>query len=71
MGTVSYRPTPRERQVLDAMVAGTGTTLDICERLGMREGTARVHVYNICVATGLHTRMQLAVWWVLTGRYLS
>lgn len=55
--------TPRERSVLDALIAGTGTTADIADRLDMAEGTVRTHLANVRRTTGHLTKTELALWW--------
>ena len=64
-----YKPTEREHEVLMALVTGTGTTLDVADRCGMAEGTVGVHLGQLMTKLERHTRVQLAVWYVLTGRY--
>lgn len=56
--------TARERDVLDAMVAGDGSTEDIAGILGVSKGTVKKHVGSISVKTGKATRVGMVVWWI-------
>lgn len=55
--------TRRERQVLELLSAGA-VNKDIGEVLGIGVETVKEHVYNIMRKTGIHNRVQLAVWFV-------
>ncbi len=53
--------TERERQVLK-MIAGGHSNKAIGKRLGITEGTVKVHVKNLLHKLGLRSRVEAAVW---------
>lgn len=53
-----------ESAILEALVLTDGTTKAIAERTGVREPTVKTHLSNITRKTGLHKRVQMAVWWM-------
>jgi len=52
--------TDREIAVLRELVSGA-SNLEIAEKLGIREGTVKMHVTNLLQKTGYHSRLELAV----------
>ena len=52
--------TDREIAVLRELVRGA-SNLEIAEKLGIREGTVKMHVTNLLQKTGYHSRLELAV----------
>ncbi|MGZ8513337.1 MAG: response regulator [Candidatus Limnocylindria bacterium] len=54
------RLTPRERQILDQMAAGT-TPEGIAQALGMSPNTLRTHTQNILTKLGVHSKMEALV----------
>jgi DNA-binding NarL/FixJ family response regulator len=55
--------TPRQRGVA-ALIAQGLTNLEIAERLGLAEGTVKLHIANALHETGLRNRVELAVAWL-------
>ena len=53
--------TPRERQVLQALAMGKSNKM-IARKLGITEGTVKVHVKNLLHKLGLRSRVEAAVW---------
>lgn len=60
------RLTPRERRVLRALARGASNK-EIARQLGVTEGTVKVHMRNLLRKTGLHSRVEAAVWAVQQG----
>lgn len=58
--------TPRERDVLTALVEGSSDK-EIAEKLYLSAGTVRVHVTNILGKLGVHSRLQAVVFAVRHG----
>ena len=52
--------TDREIAVLRELVSGA-SNLEVAEKLGIREGTVKMHVTNLLQKTGYHSRLELAV----------
>jgi DNA-binding NarL/FixJ family response regulator len=66
MQTVSFdKTTPRERQVLDALVDTDGSNADIANALGISAQTVAVHVATIMLKTDTPGRLPLAVAWAM------
>lgn len=61
---------PAERRVLDALVTTDGTALAIANKLNISYNTVRTHLDNVRRKVSLSTKVELAVWWVVTGRRL-
>ena len=55
----AYFLTPRERQVLSALVRGDDTT-HLARSLGITSATARCHVQNVLTKLGAHSRVEAA-----------
>lgn len=53
--------TPREREILDLIVAGLSNKL-IARRLDITEGTVKVHVKHLMKKLNLRSRVEAAVW---------
>jgi two-component system nitrate/nitrite response regulator NarL len=53
--------TDRERQVLKMIAAGLSNKM-IGNKLGITEGTVKVHVKNLLHKLGLRSRVEAAVW---------
>ena len=53
--------TDRERQVLKTIAAGLSNKV-IGHKLGITEGTVKVHVKNLLHKLGLRSRVEAAVW---------
>jgi len=53
--------TDRERQVLKMIAAGSSNKV-IGNKLGITEGTVKVHVKNLLHKLGLRSRVEAAVW---------
>lgn len=64
-----YRPTPRQVEVLWALVQTNGTRTAMADRLGISTGTVEVHLGTLMRELDLHTRVEVAVWWLEVGRY--
>ncbi|MNR37694.1 Nitrate/nitrite response regulator protein NarL [compost metagenome] len=60
-GASSLDLTDRERQVLK-MIAGGLSNKMIGNKLGITEGTVKVHVKNLLHKLGLRSRVEAAVW---------
>jgi two-component system nitrate/nitrite response regulator NarL len=58
--------TPRERQVLELLVAGT-TTVAIAKQMTVTYGTARTHIQNIVTKLGVHSKVAAAAFAVKNG----
>ena len=52
---------PREREVLDWLAEGRSNKM-IARKLGITEGTVKVHVKNLLHKLGLRSRVEAAVW---------
>ncbi len=57
-----WRPTPRQRKVLDLLVEGR-TNAEIADRLGISFAGAKWHVGELLAETGCEDRRALAAWW--------
>ena len=55
------RPNPRERDVLDLLVAGLSSP-EICDRLFISDATAKTHVARILQKLGLRDRVQVVIY---------
>lgn len=55
--------TPREVEVMQALVTTKGTNREIAELLGIKPQTVNVHIRIIMLRTDLHSRVQLALAW--------
>lgn len=64
------RVTATQRRICNALVTTNGTTNAIAEALGMNPATVRTHMQNLIDMVGADTRVEVAVWWILTGRFL-
>ena len=53
--------TERERQVLKMIASGHSNKM-IGRKLGITEGTVKVHVKNLLAKLGLRSRVEAAVW---------
>jgi len=53
------RFTPREQDVLKALESGVSNTKEIGLRLGIREGTVKVHLGNMYKKENVHSRTSL------------
>jgi len=53
--------TPREREVLDLLVAGLSNP-EICDRLFISDATAKTHVARILQKLGLRDRVQVVIY---------
>ncbi|MCY1388667.1 Nitrate/nitrite response regulator protein NarL [compost metagenome] len=60
-GASSLDLTDRERQVLKMIAAGLSNKM-IGNKLGITEGTVKVHVKNLLHKLGLRSRVEAAVW---------
>jgi two-component system nitrate/nitrite response regulator NarL len=60
-GASSLDLTERERQVLKMIAAGLSNKM-IGNKLGITEGTVKVHVKNLLHKLGLRSRVEAAVW---------
>lgn len=60
--TASYRPTPRQEEVLGLVVDGL-TSAQIGRRLGITERAVRKHLERIYADAGLPSRSAAAAWW--------
>lgn len=58
--------TPREREVLGALVGGA-TTSSLARMLGITQTTARCHIQNVLTKIGAHSRQQAATMAVRHG----
>jgi two-component system, NarL family, nitrate/nitrite response regulator NarL len=58
--------TPRERQVLSALVGGVDTST-LADRLGVTTGTARCHIQSILIKMRVHSRLEAATTAVRIG----
>ena len=58
--------TPREQEVLEALVRGHGTA-ELAEQLGVSRATARSHVQSVLKKLGVHTRIEAVATAVRTG----
>jgi two-component system nitrate/nitrite response regulator NarL len=54
------RITPREREIMSAVLEGLSNKL-ICRKLGISEGTVKIHLHNIYEKLGIANRTMLAV----------
>jgi two-component system nitrate/nitrite response regulator NarL len=52
--------TPREREIMIAVLEGLSNKL-ICRKLGISEGTVKIHLHNIYEKLGIANRTMLAV----------
>jgi DNA-binding NarL/FixJ family response regulator len=55
--------TPRENEVAALAAAGLQVR-EIADRLGIAEGTAKLHLHNIYAKLGIHSRVRLALTWL-------
>jgi DNA-binding NarL/FixJ family response regulator len=55
--------TPRENEVAALAAAGLQAK-EIGDRLGIAEGTAKLHLHNIYTKLGIHSRVKLALTWL-------
>jgi DNA-binding NarL/FixJ family response regulator len=55
------RISPREREVLDLLVAGRSNP-EICERLFVSDATAKTHVSRVLQKLGLRDRVQVVIY---------
>jgi DNA-binding NarL/FixJ family response regulator len=53
--------TPREREVLDLLVAGLSNP-EICDRLFISDATAKTHVARVLQKLGLRDRIQVVIY---------
>jgi DNA-binding CsgD family transcriptional regulator len=60
--TGDWRPTQRQREVLDALVEGQSNA-EIAVRLGITVDGAKWHVGELLAQTGCEDRHALASWW--------
>jgi DNA-binding NarL/FixJ family response regulator len=58
--------TPREREVLDLLMAGLSNP-EICDRLFISDATAKTHVARILQKLGLRDRVQVVIYAYETG----
>lgn len=66
MMTVSFdKITPREQEVLDALVDTDGGNADIADTLGISPQTVAVHIATIMLKTDTPGRLPLAVAWAM------
>lgn len=56
-----FELTDRERQVLKSIAGGNSNKM-IAQKLGITEGTVKVHVKNLLHKLGLRSRVEAAVW---------
>ena len=61
MGATMRRLTDRERQIVLTLVAGVLSNKQVGRRLGLSEGTVKVHLHNIYSKLGVKNRTALAV----------
>lgn len=59
--TAHFELTDRERQVLKSIASGNSNKV-IAQKLGITEGTVKVHVKNLLHKLGLRSRVEAAVW---------
>lgn len=59
--TAEFELTDRERQVLKSIATGSSNKV-IAQKLGITEGTVKVHVKNLLQKLGLRSRVEAAVW---------
>lgn len=59
--SVEFELTDRERQVLKSIATGSSNKV-IAQKLGITEGTVKVHVKNLLHKLGLRSRVEAAVW---------
>ncbi len=59
--TQEFELTDRERQVLKSIASGNSNKM-IAQKLGITEGTVKVHVKNLLHKLGLRSRVEAAVW---------
>jgi DNA-binding NarL/FixJ family response regulator len=55
--------TPRENEVAALAAAGLQVR-EIANRLGIAEGTAKLHLHNIYAKLGIHSRVRLVLTWL-------
>lgn len=53
--------TPREHDIVATIAEGLSNK-QICRRLGLSEGTVKVHLHNIYTKLDVNGRTRLAVW---------
>lgn len=58
--------TPREREVLSALVSGDDTT-KVARNLGIAAATARCHIQSVLTKMGAHSRLEVATTAVRSG----
>lgn len=61
---MSLNLSPRQLEVCRALVTTDGTDRAIAEQLGISPATVRVHFVSIRNKLHLHTRVQVAVWYM-------
>lgn len=59
-----YKPTPRERDVIAALIEGHNTDREIASYLGIQPATVGRHWANIFAKSGMNRRVQVALWWL-------
>jgi DNA-binding CsgD family transcriptional regulator len=59
--------TPREREVIELIVAGLTSNREIAAKLVISLGTANLHVKHILHKLGFGNRTELAMWWIQRG----
>lgn len=59
--SAEFELTDRERQVLKSIATGSSNKV-IAQKLGITEGTVKVHVKNLLHKLGLRSRVEAAVW---------
>ena len=61
--------TPREREVLERLVAGQSTA-DVASAMGVRYSTARTHIQNTLTKLGVHSKLE-AVAFAVSNRVVA
>lgn len=66
-------PTPRQRQVLELLVNEGSPNKEIAKRLGLGEGTIKVHMAALMQRYGVHSRAGLAAMGaeILAGQFIA
>jgi ATP/maltotriose-dependent transcriptional regulator MalT len=65
--TAIVQLTPREREVIELIVAGLTSNREIAAKLVISLGTANLHVKHILHKLGFGNRTELAMWWIQRG----